>query len=176
MPPSTNAKDPFVIGSLTLLFQQTPNAAGGYSLYSSAFQVSGDGTHNVYFYSVDNAGNAEAVKSTTIQIDSTAPVTKASPSGTARTTTGLLLGNLGIILFEQGKIDEALTLFREAVRVQPDLPVSHTNLGSLLYAQGKLSEALSSYEQARRLDPGSTVAPGGHLRCLSKNFAVAVTD
>lgn len=37
--------------------------------------VSGDGTHTVTFYSVDNAGNAETPKSTTLKIDMTAPTT-----------------------------------------------------------------------------------------------------
>lgn len=50
--------------------------AGANQQYNAPFTVSGDGNYKVDFYSVDKAGNTEAVKSTTFNIDATAPEAK----------------------------------------------------------------------------------------------------
>ena len=41
----------------------------------------------------------------------------------------------------QGKHDEAVAAYREAIRLKPDVAVAHSNLGIVLIAQGKLDEA-----------------------------------
>ena len=46
--------------------------------YTSPVTFSEDGVHTVTYYSVDNAGNAEDVKSVTFRIDKTAPTTSAT--------------------------------------------------------------------------------------------------
>ena len=53
--------------------------------YSSVFSISSDGVHNLDFWSVDVAGNTETQQTRIVKIDSTAPVTQASVSGTAGT-------------------------------------------------------------------------------------------
>lgn len=50
--------------------------------YSSAFNVSGEGAHSVSFWSVDHAGNTEAAQTLALRIDSVAPATTQSLSGT----------------------------------------------------------------------------------------------
>jgi hypothetical protein len=57
--------------------------AGTWQPYTEPFAVTGDGTHTVSFHSVDQAGNVEDPKSTTFQIDATAPETTASLSPAA---------------------------------------------------------------------------------------------
>lgn len=51
--------------------------------YTSAFDVSGDGSHVVNYWSVDAVGNAEQPHSLTVKIDGSAPSTQLSVSGTA---------------------------------------------------------------------------------------------
>jgi hypothetical protein len=53
--------------------------------YSSTFTLSSDGNYTIEYWSVDVAGNTETQKTRTVRIDSTAPVTQASVSGTAGT-------------------------------------------------------------------------------------------
>ncbi|MBI3971114.1 MAG: fibronectin type III domain-containing protein [Chloroflexi bacterium] len=61
----------------------TSAALGNCSIYSSAFSVSTDGNHTVYFFSKDSAGNYEAQKTQQVKIDTVAPSASASLSGTA---------------------------------------------------------------------------------------------
>jgi hypothetical protein len=56
--------------------------SGAQQSYGSAFAISGDGTHHMTFWSVDNAGNIESSHSDSFNIDSTAPTTTDSRSGT----------------------------------------------------------------------------------------------
>ena len=58
---------------------------GSAQTYTSAFSISSDGVHNLDFWSVDVAGNTELQQTRIVKIDSTAPVTQASVSGTAGT-------------------------------------------------------------------------------------------
>ena len=55
---------------------------GSWGLYTGAFSVTGDGTHSVDFYSVDNSSNVESVKTIAMKIDGTPPATTASATGT----------------------------------------------------------------------------------------------
>ena len=58
---------------------------GPMQTYSGTFSISADGVYNLEYWSVDVAGNAESIKSRLVKIDSTAPVTQASASGSAGT-------------------------------------------------------------------------------------------
>jgi serine/threonine-protein kinase len=61
--------------------------------------------------------------------------------------------NLGTVLSQQGKVDEAVGYFEQALRLDPKLAQAHVNLGDALEKQGKVGEAVGHYEQALRLDP-----------------------
>jgi tetratricopeptide (TPR) repeat protein len=52
--------------------------------------------------------------------------------------------NLDNVLYEQGKLDEALAAYREAMRIKPDFAEAHSNLGAAaLNEQGKRDEAVA---------------------------------
>ncbi len=65
---------------------------------------------------------------------------------------------LGRAFMQQGKFDEAIGQFEEAVRVKPDYALAHNNLGYALAQKGRLDEAIRQYQEALRLDPGCTLA------------------
>ena len=66
--------------------------------------------------------------------------------------------NLGQMLSEQEKPEEALVHAREAVRLRPNFPEAQILLGIVLRSLGRLSEARACYAEALRLDPNSAVA------------------
>jgi tetratricopeptide (TPR) repeat protein len=61
--------------------------------------------------------------------------------------------NLGLALSAQGKTDQAIEEYRQAIRLQPDDAKAHSNLGNALSAQGKTDQAIEEYRQAIRLQP-----------------------
>jgi tetratricopeptide (TPR) repeat protein len=61
--------------------------------------------------------------------------------------------NLGLVLAEQGRDDEAIKHFNAALRLEPESPVAHLNLGSALERQGRLQGAMQQYAEAIRIVP-----------------------
>jgi len=61
--------------------------------------------------------------------------------------------NLGNILLDVGRVDEALHHYQEAVRLRPDIAALHDNLGNALRISGDPESALVCHEEALRLNP-----------------------
>lgn len=61
--------------------------------------------------------------------------------------------NLGQALSEQGKLNEAMIHFREALRLSPNYAEAHNNLGSALAQQGKLELAVPHFYTALKILP-----------------------
>jgi tetratricopeptide (TPR) repeat protein len=61
--------------------------------------------------------------------------------------------NLGNLLLDERKYDEAQRHYQEAVRLKPNDPHNHHNLGQAYWFQGKIEQAASAFEEAVRLDP-----------------------
>jgi tetratricopeptide (TPR) repeat protein len=60
---------------------------------------------------------------------------------------------LGSALRAQGKLDEATTAFRLAVRANPNVALNHVCLGAILHECGRFDEAIAAYREAIRLEP-----------------------
>jgi tetratricopeptide (TPR) repeat protein len=67
-------------------------------------------------------------------------------------------GNLGLLLLEDGRVDDAMVHFRAAVEARPASPKSHVNLGVGLATLGHHDDALREYETAVHLDPNLALA------------------
>jgi len=68
--------------------------------------------------------------------------------------------NLGLALSAQGKLDAAVTSYRQALALQPDNVEACVNLGNALKDQGKLDEAIACYRRALALKPDLPEAHG----------------
>lgn len=66
--------------------------------------------------------------------------------------------NLGKILSEHGRHQEAIEHYREAIRVRPDYFRAHTNLGMALAATGQFPKAFEHLHRAIELQPESVDA------------------
>ena len=71
-------------------------------------------------------------------------------------TTGnyLAYNNSGVTLAKQGKMDQAILAFSEALRIEPGYADVHNNLGKALASQGRLGEAIAEYSDAVSIKPG----------------------
>ena len=72
--------------------------------------------------------------------------------------------NLGDVLYNQGRYEEALDVTRIAIEQAPDLFEAHFNLGAILEELGRYEEAIDALEQAAALAPTSSQAAGLYFR------------
>lgn len=61
--------------------------------------------------------------------------------------------NLGQVLLEQGKVDEAIAHFRASVKAKPSYTPGYINLGVSLHTSGKTGEAIESFRTASMQQP-----------------------
>jgi len=68
------------------------------------------------------------------------------------TTRGnwVALNNLGAALLAKGRVQEAMTYFREVLRLKPDYPYAHNNMALALAHGGRFEEARGFYLEALR--------------------------
>ena len=74
--------------------------------------------------------------------------------------------NLGIVLFQKGEIDEAVSHYRITLNLQPDFWDADYNLGTALLKKGEIDEAIAYCTRAVTIapnDPDAQVALGNSL-------------
>ncbi|MEG4231765.1 tetratricopeptide repeat protein [Microcoleus sp. Pol11C3] len=75
--------------------------------------------------------------------------------------------NQGNANYKQGKIEEAISDYNQALDLDPKLAIAYNNRGKAKYAVGKKAEAISDYNQALDLNP--KLAAGYKNRGLAKS-------
>jgi predicted O-linked N-acetylglucosamine transferase (SPINDLY family) len=82
-----------------------------------------------------------------------------------------------VVFKDQGRLNEAIAAYRQAIGIKPDYAEAYSNLGNALKDQGKLEEAIAAYRQAIGIKPDYAEAHfnlGNALRDQGKlNEAVA---
>ena len=63
--------------------------------------------------------------------------------------------NLGLLLENQGHIEEAMEQCQKAVQINPNFYESLNNLGVILAAKGRFDEAIENYRKAIQINPNS---------------------
>ncbi|MBI4625078.1 MAG: tetratricopeptide repeat protein [Verrucomicrobia bacterium] len=71
-----------------------------------------------------------------------------------------IYNNLGCVLLDRGRLDDALACLQQALALDPDLAEAHNNLGNVLLAHRELDRALASFRQALTLKPDFADALG----------------
>jgi protein O-mannosyl-transferase len=65
---------------------------------------------------------------------------------------------LGVVLFQKGRVDDAVAQYQKALEINPNYVAAHYNLGNALFQKGQLDEALAQYQKAVEIDPNDAEA------------------
>jgi protein O-mannosyl-transferase len=76
--------------------------------------------------------------------------------------------DLGVALDAQGKFEEALTYYHEALKLVPGRYQLHNNLGNILGILGRPEESLAEYREAVRLKPDLAFLHNGTGQMLAR--------
>ncbi|GAG65013.1 unnamed protein product, partial [marine sediment metagenome] len=91
--------------------------------------------------------------------------------------------NLGVALFDLGKIDEAISHYQEVLRIKPNNAEAHNNLGVAMVELGKIEAAVDHYLRAIQLEPqyaeahnnlGNALAEQGKLNEAITHYSQAL--
>ena len=61
--------------------------------------------------------------------------------------------NLGIVLRQEGELEEAIASYRKAIEVKPDFAEAYLNLGVVLKEEGEVEEAIANFRKAIEVKP-----------------------
>ncbi len=61
--------------------------------------------------------------------------------------------NLGVVLVDEGRLEEAQPSFERAIRLKPDYDEAYYNLGLSLAQRGRVEEAVANFARALAIDP-----------------------
>ena len=82
--------------------------------------------------------------------------------------SALVRNNLGRALAAQGRVDEAVAEYREALRIDPRHAATLSKLGNALADQGRFEEAAREYAAALEADPRDHKTRNNYARVLLK--------
>ncbi|GFO66976.1 B12-binding domain-containing radical SAM protein [Geomonas limicola] len=91
--------------------------------------------------------------------------------------------NLGVTLFELGRLNDAEASYRRAIKLNPEYINAHINLGNTLRGKGFLTEAEACFRRALRINPdyaeghsnlGNTLLDMGRLNEAEDCFRQAI--
>jgi tetratricopeptide (TPR) repeat protein len=74
------------------------------------------------------------------------------------TNNPIMQNNLGNTLEDLGRLDEAISHYTEALRIDPNLSDSYNNIGLALTKQGRADEAIPNFLKAIRINPNHAAA------------------
>ena len=69
-----------------------------------------------------------------------------------------LLNELGNVLVQHGRLQQAVVQYEKALKIQPDLAITWNNLGVARTAQGKFADGENAYRRAIKLNPAYALA------------------
>ena len=92
--------------------------------------------------------------------------------------TALELNSKGIDLAKKGKIDEAFSVFEEAIKLYPDAPGPYTNRGNVYRMRKEYELAIFDYSKSLELNPDnlSVLYARANTYRDNNNFEMAVSD
>ncbi len=88
-------------------------------------------------------------------------------------------------LITQGRLDEAIYHYSQAIRIAPDYAIAFNDLGVVLYKEGKTDEAIDYYKRALKADPcltsvhlslAAALESKGNLDEAAEHYKIGLAD
>jgi tetratricopeptide (TPR) repeat protein len=70
----------------------------------------------------------------------------------------MAMDNLGAILADEGRTDEAVSQFQAAIAIEPDSIPAHEQLGNVMLGRRQFADATAQYMEILRIDPNNSHA------------------
>jgi tetratricopeptide (TPR) repeat protein len=70
------------------------------------------------------------------------------------------------VLFQKGRLDEAIIQFQQAAAIRPDNAITHFNLANALLRRGRMDEVIAHYQSALAIQPGFVEAQSSLARIV----------
>lgn len=84
--------------------------------------------------------------------------------------------NLGIALYEQGRLEDALSAYQKALKLDPKNANFHINIGNALLKLGTNTDAIEHYQKALKLNPSNFSALTSLATALIETGNVALAE
>jgi tetratricopeptide (TPR) repeat protein len=86
--------------------------------------------------------------------------------------------NLGLALFNEGKIEEAIDHYNQAIRIEPNYNQAYYNRGTIYTKLGQYQRAIKDYNEAIRIKPDYSISYNnrGAAYLLQGNNALGCRD
>ena len=86
--------------------------------------------------------------------------------------------NLGLLLVQQGHIEEAMEYYHKAIRIDPNNSEGLNNLGNAFAAEGQLDQAIENFRKAIQINPNNSGAHNnlGVVLVAQGRFDEAIED
>jgi Tfp pilus assembly protein PilF len=91
--------------------------------------------------------------------------------------------NLGSVLLQNGRTDEAITHFQRALQIRPEDAAAHNNLGAIFLKADKVADAIAEFQAALQIEPkyaaaranlGGALLQTGHVDEAIKDYEMAL--
>ena len=73
--------------------------------------------------------------------------------------------NLGLVFFQKGQVDEALSSSKRPWKSTPTMQNAHSNLGQALFQKGQVDEAIAQFQKALEINPNYAEAHSNLGQC-----------
>ncbi len=104
-------------------------------------------------------------------------IKQTSPPETKKIQAAQVYNDRGVTLAEQGKFEQAIAAFNQAIAIYPTFENAHNNLGLALSSQNQFAEAEAAFKQALAINPQNeeTYNNLGIALGSQGNFSEAIT-
>jgi tetratricopeptide (TPR) repeat protein len=84
--------------------------------------------------------------------------------------------NLGIVFYQKGQLDDAITQYQTAAEITPDYESAHFNLAKALFQKGRVQESIAQFQASLQINPDDMQVMDGLAWLLATSRQASLRD